>query len=78
MEKLLLRHVQSALEPRFIEPLINENTGLIEDDIPTVMTYLDTNYGVVQSEEVKLKESEVLSTSFNPSDPMILVFRLIE
>ena len=55
MEKFLLRHAQNALEPKWIAPLINEDTGLIEDDLPTVCAYLDTNYGVVQSEEVKEK-----------------------
>jgi len=78
MEKFLLRHAQNALEPKWIAPLINEDTGLIEDDLPTVCAYLDANYGVVQSEEVKEKESEVLSTSFNPSEPLIVIFRPIE
>ena len=52
-EKALLRHAQNALELKYIEPLINEDTGLIEDDLPTVLAYLDTNYGKVLSEEVK-------------------------
>ena len=76
--KFLLRHAQNALEAKWIEPLINEDTGLIEDDLPTLLAYLDANYGVVQSEEVKQKESEVLSTSFNPSEPLIVLFRPIE
>ena len=78
MKKFLLLYTQNALEPKWIAPLINEDTGLIEDDLPTICAYLDTNYGVVQSEEVKEKESEVLSTSFNPSEPLIVLSRPIE
>ena len=53
VEKALLRHVQNALDHKYIEPLLNDDTGLIEDDLPTVLTYLDKNYAKVPSEEVK-------------------------
>ena len=78
VEKVLLRHVQNALEHKYIEPLINEDTGLVEQDLPSVLQYLDTNYGKVSSEEVKSKESEVLKFSFNPADPMVTPHRPIE
>ena len=58
--------------------MINKDTGLIEDDLPTVLAHLDTNYGKFPSEEVKQKELEVLSTSFNPADPMVVLFCPIE
>ena len=78
VEKAFFRHAQNALENKYTEPLINDNMGLIEDDLPTILAYLDTNYGKVPSEEVKQKESEVLSTSFNPADPMVVLFGPIE
>ena len=37
VEKALLRHIQNAVEEKYIEHLVNEDTGLIEDDIPTVL-----------------------------------------
>ena len=78
VEKALLRHIQSAVEEKYIEHLLDEHTGLIEHDIPTVMEYLFANYGKVPSEEVKQRESEVLTLSFNPADPMITLYRPIE
>ena len=78
IEKSLLRHIQNAVEEKYIEHLVNEDTGLIEDDIPTVLTYLLHNYGKVPSEEVKEKEAEVLTMSFTPGDPMVSLFRPIE
>ena len=53
VEKALLCHVQNALEYEYIEPLLYDNTGLTEENLPTVFTYLGTNYGKVPSEEVK-------------------------
>ena len=43
VEKALIRHAQNTLENKYIELLINDDTGLIEDDLPTVLAYLDTN-----------------------------------
>ena len=78
VEKCLLRHIQTAVEDNFLEFMIDDDTGLIELDIPTVLDYLFANYGKVTSVEVKEAESEVLNLSFNPSDPLITIFRPIE
>ena len=78
VEKFLLRHAQTALEYKYIELLINEDTVLIEDDLPSVLTYFDMIYGKVTSEKVKNKESEVLNLTYNPADPMVTLYRHIE
>lgn len=72
MEKFLRRNAQNAFDAQQIKPLINEDTKLIEDDLPTVTTFLDVNFWVVQSEDVKQQDSKVLSTPFNPSEPIQL------
>ena len=43
MKKALLRHIQSALEDKYIDNLIDDDTGLIEKDIPRALEYLFTN-----------------------------------
>ena len=78
VEKALLRHIQTAVEEKYIEFLVDDDTGLIEDDVPTVLQYLFSNYGKVTSEEFKQLESKVLSLTFNPADPMITIYRPIE
>ena len=78
VEKALLRHIQTATEHKYLELMVDEDTGLIEDDIPTVLQYLFTNYGKVTSEQVKERENEVLTIAFNPADPMITISRPIE
>ena len=42
-----------ALEENYIEILTDEDTSLIEKDIPTVLEYLFSNYGKGPTEEVK-------------------------
>ena len=78
MEKALLRHIQLAVDEKYIEFMIDEDTGLIEEDVPTVLDYLFTTYGKVTAEEVKDDENLVLNISFNPADPMVTIFRPIE
>ena len=58
--------------------MIDEDTQLITKDIPQVLTYLFENYGKVPSKEVKQKETELRSMTFQPADPMILLYNPIE
>ena len=78
VEKALLRHIQEAIEDRYIEALVDEYTNLLRDDVPTVMSYLDYNYGKVRSEEVSAKEAEVMAMTWQPHDPLVLLTLPIE
>ena len=78
VEKALLRHIQTAVSEKYIEFMVDDDTGLIEDDVPTVLDYLFTSYGKVTAEEVKEEENTVLNISFNPADPLVTIFRPIE
>ena len=78
VEKALQRHVQDAIEEKFLESLVNEDTQLIQADIPMVLEYLFETYGKIPSEEVKQQEAEIRSLTFQPADPMILLYNPIE
>ena len=62
VEKCLQRHIQDAIEDKYIEPLVDEHTNLLTDDIPTIMNYLVYNYGKVR--EVSEKESEIMAMTW--------------
>ena len=66
------------MEAKYVEFLVDDDTGSIEEDVPTVLQYLFSNYGKVTSEEIKRLESEILALSFNPADPIIIIYRPIE
>ena len=57
---------------------MNEDTQLIQEDIPTVLTYLFVTYGVVPTEEVKEQKNEIRSMTFHPADPLIILYGPIE
>ena len=78
IEKALLRHIQDALEDKYVVTLIDEYTNLITTDIPEVLIYLFHNFSKVTSEEVAQKEAEIMSMTWLPSDPIILLTRLLE
>ena len=78
VEKALQRHIQDAVEEKYIEALVNEYTNLLDDDVPTILQYLFYNYGKVRSEEVSQKEHEVMTSPWQPTDPIILLTRPLE
>ena len=78
VEKALQRHIQDAIEDKYLESLIDEDTQLINADIPDILQYLFETYGKVPSEEVKQKEIEIRAMAFHPADPMILLYNPIE
>ena len=43
VEKVLLRHVQTAVEETYLEELIDNDTELTDDKIPDILEYLFTN-----------------------------------
>ena len=51
---------------------------MFRDDIPIVMEYLFYNYGKVHYEEVTQKEAEVMSISWQPNNPIVLLTRPIK
>ena len=59
VEKALQRHIQDAIKDKYLDTLVNEDTQLMQDDIPAVLEYLFDLYGKVPSEEVKQKEAEI-------------------
>ena len=78
VEKSFLWHIHTALDDKYIEHIVDYDTGLIEDNIPAVLNSSFTNYGKVQSEEVKSKKVEVLNLTFNPADSMVSLYSPIK
>ena len=77
IEKVLLRYVQSAVDGTYQENLVDKDTGLGDNALPTILEYPFTNYGTLQSEEVNEKEQEVFNLTFQPLDPMVILYRPI-
>ena len=70
--------MQDAIEEKYLESLVDEHTNLLTGDVPEILKYLFYNYGKVRSEEVAQKEAEVMSMTWQPTDPMVLLTRPLE
>ena len=70
--------MQNALEDKYTIALVDKFTKLITDNISIVLDYLFYNFGKVSSKEVKEKEFEIMAMTWNPSNPIILITRLLE
>ena len=77
-ENALLRHIKDAIEPQYLESMVNPHTQLLEADIPMVLKYLKDKYGKVPTDMVKEKETEIRNMNFNPADPLVLLFNPVE
>ena len=78
MEKALIRHIQDALEDKHIEALVDQCTNLLTGHAPTMLDYLSYNYGKVRFEDVTQKDNEVMTMTWQPNDPIILLTRPVE
>ena len=54
MEKALLYHIHIALEEKYIDHIVDKDTYLLEDDIPTVMGYLPKTMEKYQPKKSKI------------------------
>ena len=75
---LLLYHTQDTIKANYINFFFNKDTNLIDIDIPAVLDHLYQHYGYIEGKEVTIREAGVLTTPFNPVDPMVAVWNPIE
>ena len=63
-----------AVMETYLEELVDEDTGLVDDKLTNVFEYIFTKYGTVLLEEVKEKEHEVLNLTFQPLEAMMILY----
>ena len=71
-------HIQDAIKDKYLKSLADDDTQLIQEDIPVVLVYLFETYGKILSEEDRQKEAEIHTIIYHPAYPMILLFNPIE
>ena len=78
VEKALLNHLQKSLESKYLDAFMDDDTALLNADIPDILAHLFLRYGQVTGEEVKAMEEKVMKTVFAPADPLVLIWNPIE
>ena len=78
MERALLKHIQSTIEPKYVEAFIDDDTALLSEEIPVILEHLFERYGQVTGQEVQEFLATVLKTPYTPADPLVTIWNPIQ
>ena len=65
------------MEPDYLDDLRNVNINMINESIPEIFDYLQTNYGQITAEEMVAKEDDLKNFAYDPQAPVDEVFSQI-
>ena len=77
MELSLRNQLIEAFEPEYFQDLRNSTTGMINNDIPIIITFLQSTYGQITAIEMVIMEHSLTATVFNTSRPVNFIFNNI-
>ena len=77
VEQALRTQIIEAVEADYLDALRNVNTDMINETIPEIFDYLQTNYGQVTEEEMVTKEDDLKNYAYDPKAPVDKVFTQI-
>ena len=78
VEKSLQSHLQKTIDSKYIDAFIDDDTALLNADIPDILEHLFIRYGQVTGEDVKAMETTVNKTVFSPADPLVMIWNPVE
>ena len=67
-----------AIPAEYLDALRNADTDMINDTIPVIIMYLQTNYGRITDQELSDKEDEIKGMVYDPNTPVDTVFNKIK
>ena len=70
--------IVKAIKPEYIDGLRDSATNMINNSIPDIIDYLQSNYGEMTLEESNLREKDIENMILNPSGPPSLIFTKIK
>ena len=74
MEQALCTQIIEAVEHEYLDALHHINTDMINETIPEILEFLQTNYGRITEEELVQKEEDLCNYDYNPQAPVDKVF----
>ena len=78
VKNTLRNQIVKAIELEYIDRLRDSATDMINNSIPDIIDYLQSNYGQMTPEEFNLREEDIKNTMFDPSGPTSLIFTKIK
>ena len=78
VEQALRNQLIDAIPPAYLDSLRNVDSDMINDSIPTIIAFLTENYCQMTDQELSDREDELKRTTFNPEEPVDLIFNRIK
>ena len=78
VKNTLRNQIVKAIELEYIDRLRDSATDMINNSIPDIIDYLQSNYGEMTLEESNLREKDIENMILNPSGPPSLIFTKIK
>ena len=78
IENALKKQIIQCIEDQYIKELRDRTSRKVTADIPAILTFLFTRYGLVNQETLNFEEDKIKSYSWNVADPPTVFFTQIE
>ena len=78
LQKAINKQIIKAIYPVYIKTLHNRSVDTIQRDIPTVLAYLYTTYGTIETEVLREHKVEVREMVYNLMELLVTIYDEIE
>lgn len=78
VEQALRNQLIDAIPAEYLDSLQNVDSDMINDSIPDIITFLQTNYYQLTDQELSDRDDKLKNSVFNPEDPVDLMFNKIK
>ena len=77
-KKALRQQVIESIDTDYLEELRNRETCMINESIPTIISFLQQNYGKITEQQFYEREDEIKNFRYDPQLPVDTVFIKID
>ena len=77
IEQALRMQIIEVIDPEFLDALRHVDTDMINESIPDIFDFLQSNYGRITEEEIVQKGEDLRNYDYNPQTPVDKVFNQV-
>ena len=78
VEQRIIKQLVRAIDATYLKTLRNASTNTITCDVPTILSHLFANYGLIGDDTLTEAEQKIKEIQYNLLDPLVKVFDEIE
>ena len=71
VEQRIIKQIVQTIDPTYLKTLRDANTNTITCNIPTILQYLFTNYGLIDDSHLTEAETKIRSFQYDLLDPLV-------